>query len=95
MRSAIVKDYQSLLDIAVQEMGSVDAAFELARLNDISITDNLVSGQVIVLPDAPADEYIVNEFETKKLFPATADKEGDGSPGGIGFMGIGIDFKVS
>jgi hypothetical protein len=95
MRSVTVKDYQTLPDIAVQEMGSVDAAFELARLNDISVTDNLVSGQVILLPDAPADEYVVNEFHTKKLFPATAEKENESVQGGIGFMGIGIDFKVS
>jgi len=94
MRSVIVKDFQTLLDVAVQEMGSVDSVFDLARLNDISITDALQSGQQILLPDAPADEYIVNEFETKQLFPATADKDSD-KKGGIGYMGIGIDFKVS
>lgn len=95
MRNVTVKDYQTLFDIAVQEMGSVDAAFDLARLNDLSISDALVSGQVIVLPDAPTDEYVMNEFEAKKLFPATADKGEENVLGGIGYMGIGIDFKVS
>lgn len=95
MRNVTAKDFQNLFDVAVQEMGSVDAAFELARLNDISITDDLVSGQLILLPDQPADDYVVNEFDIKKLFPATSDKAGDNVRGGIGFMGIGIDFKVS
>lgn len=95
MRSVTVKDYQNLFDLACQEIGSVDAAFDLARINDLAITDDLVSGQMILLPDAPVDEYVVNEFKTKKLFPATSDKGNENVRGGIGFMGIGIDFKVS
>jgi hypothetical protein len=95
MRTIVVKDRQTLFDIAVQAMGDADAAYELARLNDISVTEELESGQQLLMPDEATDESTVGEFKTKKWCPATADQEQDVIPGGIGFMGIEIDFIVS
>jgi hypothetical protein len=42
-----VQANQSLFDIAVQEKGSVFAAFDLAVANDIAVTDDLTPGDVL------------------------------------------------
>ena len=39
----VVQAGQTLLDIAVQEYGTIEAAFMLAKANDMSITDSLQS----------------------------------------------------
>ena len=50
MNSVIVRDGQSLLDICLQELGDVAAAFELADANGLAITDQLTPGQRLTLP---------------------------------------------
>lgn len=42
-----VKDRQSLLDVAIQVLGSAEGVFALAERNGISITDRLTDGQVL------------------------------------------------
>lgn len=49
-----ISEGQSLLDIAIQENGSVLAAFELALVNGISITDNL---DFLLPKSIPKKEY--------------------------------------
>ena len=41
----IAKDRQSLLDVAIQVLGSPTGVFVLAERNGISITDRLTDGQ--------------------------------------------------
>jgi hypothetical protein len=41
---------QTVLDIAVQELGDASRAMELAILNGISLTDELSADQVLVVP---------------------------------------------
>ncbi|MDF7813600.1 hypothetical protein [Hymenobacter sp. YC55] len=41
---------QSLLDICLQELGTLDALFDLADANGISITELLTPGQVLQVP---------------------------------------------
>ena len=50
MSSTIISDGQSLLDVAIQELGSVAAVFDLATTNGLAITDVLIPGQVLVVP---------------------------------------------
>ena len=47
----VVQAGQTLLDIAVQEYGTIEAAFMLARTNDMGITDTLQAGQEIETPE--------------------------------------------
>lgn len=95
MKSVTVKDGQTLFDIAVQSLGIVDRVFELAQLNGLGITDELVSGQIIELPDVKFEhEDIVKHF-TKPWFPASGDADSDLILGGIGYMQIGTNFVVS
>lgn len=39
------RNNQTLLDIAVQECGTVEAAFEIAERNGLALTDELNTGQ--------------------------------------------------
>lgn len=91
-----VRDRQTLPDIALQTSGSMEAIFDLAMANDVSITDNLIDGQeletVAVVNKKVTDMYAMDDVK-----PATALSCEDcmASISGIGYMGIEIDFKVS
>lgn len=92
-----VKDRQSLLDMAVETSGSMEAAFRLSEANDVSLTDTLQDGQVL---DAVAVENAdtVRRYSAQNLQPATAlsaDEMAALAQEGINFMGIEIDFIVS
>lgn len=92
-----VKDRQSLLDMAVQTAGSMEAAFGLSAANSVSLTDTLADGQVL---DTVAAENAdtVRRYSVQGIRPATALSEKEMAAlaqEGIGFMGIEIDFVVS
>jgi hypothetical protein len=94
MRTIIAKEGQTLFDIAVQGMGDAESAYEIGRLNSISVTTGLVSGQVLMLPDQATDADVLREFEIRKYVPATNDIGTDDVGLGIEFWGIEIDFVV-
>lgn len=86
---------QTLIDIAMQYMGNSKRAMELSALNELSLTADLLPGQLIkVLSPAVEDKKKVDEFTKWKLCPASGDQTVI-KPEGIGFWIIGIDFKVS
>ena len=92
-----VKDRQSLLDMAVQTAGSMEATFGLSADNGVSLTDTLADGQVL---DTVAAENAdtVRRYSVQGIRPATALSEKEMAAlaqEGIGFMGIEIDFVVS
>ena len=47
-----VTSRQSVLDIALQHCGSLEAAFDIAQSNGISLTDDLTTGQSMSVPEA-------------------------------------------
>ncbi len=91
-------DRQSLFDVAVERLGSAEAAFALALKNGLSITDALTPGQTILLADV-ADADVSGYFTSRAIRPATAKAETTGGGElvneGIGYWAIGIDFIVS
>ncbi|NDW10444.1 hypothetical protein D0T56_12355 [Dysgonomonas sp. 520] len=89
---AKIKDNQSLIDLAIQTGGSIEAVFDLAIKNNLSITESLVVGTTIATAAVVASQ-IVNYYATRRLTPATDIT--DGVTGGIGAMGIEIDFVVN
>ncbi|MCM1302102.1 MAG: hypothetical protein NC250_01210 [Alistipes senegalensis] len=98
MRSTI-HNKQSLLDMAVQECGSFEAAFALSERNGIALTDDLSAGQELeIVPEDVGNKRIVAALAAQDVQPATAISAEDLACvpyGGIGFMGIEIDFIVS
>lgn len=98
MRSTI-HNRQSLLDMALQECGSFKAAYALAERNGLAITDDLKAGTEIEYgPEDIAKKQIVAGLAAQGAKPATAISAQDAALvpwGGIGLMGIEIDFVVS
>ena len=82
-------DRQSLIDVALQTSGGVEGALGMSIKNDIP-----VSGET-----APVvDKLVLGRYEARGIRPATDISAEDLACvpyGGIGFMGIEIDFIVS
>lgn len=100
MNTAVITSDQSLLDVAIQHSGSLEAAFDIAMQNDISLTDDTTPGQIVQLADEPDNADITNYYAVGNLQPATAitteeinDTLNIGE--GIEFWGIEYDFIVS
>jgi len=93
----IVLNSQSLLDIAIQHCGGAEAAFDIALLNELVLSDNLEVGRQLIVP-AKANRTIAEYYENRRLKPATGLTDlqfAEILDEGIDFMGIEIDFIVS
>ncbi len=71
-----VNDNQSLFDMAVQIAGNVEAAFDLALINGLSITDDLAIGSELKKVEAIKKD-ITNYYINRNVIPATATTEID------------------
>lgn len=94
-----VHSRESFLDVAVQECGTFEAAFDLAGRYDRPLTDELTVGECLeAAPATAAQRRIVAELAVRDARPATAITAADAMRvpwGGIGRMGIENDFKIS
>ena len=92
-----VADRQSLFDISLQVCGSIEAVFELAEANGLSITDTLVPGQVIEYSaDSIRDKLVVQHYANNHVVPSTAiTEESKIMPEGVEYWSIELDFKIS
>lgn len=71
MNNVQVLNRQSLIDIALQETGTIEAAFDIAFANGLSVTD-YVPGTVLVIPDnVVINEQILKYYKTNNIQPAT------------------------
>lgn len=91
MSSVTVKPGQTLADVAVQHLGSEEGVYELAQLNELSLTAVLTAGQQLELPPV-VDKRAKAILSGGKHEPAAGEEE---SPGGIGVWIIEKDFVVS
>lgn len=93
-----VHNRQTLADLALQECGAFEAAFGLALRSGLALTDDPRPGTVL---DYAAGDILqretVAELALRGARPATAPTPADmeAAPyGGIGYMGIEIDFNI-
>jgi len=88
---------QSLLDLALQHTGTIESIFELAVLNEKSITDDMVAGASLLIGEI-SNKDILNYYTTKNIQPATAftkaDKQVLERLEGISIWAINLDFVV-
>ena len=69
----IVKPGQSLVDMAIETYGSINALIDLAFANGASLTDDLTAGQELKGIDFETTEReIVDFYLRKEIHPATA-----------------------
>jgi LysM repeat protein len=99
MKTVTVLENQSLFDIAIQYCGTVESIFDIAMLNNISITAFLDPGQKLLVSnqnygyDEIVDHYIVN-----KIQPATGGITAAQilqQPDGIGAMRVDSTFRIT
>ena len=93
----IALNKQSLPDLAIQELGSLEAVMALSIKNDIPVSAELEVGQVITY-DVAKPTRVVAYLRAQGVKPATGLSSADlgtAPSGGIGFMAIEIDFIVS
>ena len=91
---------QSLLDLALQHTGTTESIFELAEANALNITDDVVAGKTLALPDeAFTNKDILAYYIAKNLQPATAFSKEDEQVferlEGISIWAINLDFIVT
>lgn len=90
--AAAIKERQTVVDYTCQNSGTLEALFELAELNGISITQDLAPGTL--LKARPVERKTVR-FYALSVLDIVTDKTIEPMPGGIGYMQIGNTFKVS
>lgn len=97
MKAVKILFNQTLLDIAVQELGDYARAVELAVLNGLKVTDMPVVGSFVQVPDYDRDKsYLVTLFKDDANKPATGDTGIDTELlQGIGYWRIEQNFRVS
>ncbi len=93
----IVKNNQWLGDVILQCSGSISMLFDLAKLNNKSITDDLIVGGFLNTDINKVEKHIKKHYEIKDIVPATAISKiiENECIGGIGCMQIEVDFIVS
>jgi hypothetical protein len=90
-----VNQGQNLFDIGIQTSGTAQAAFDLALANDRSLTDGLVTGEVLQAT-AILDRRMQRHYADYGIVPATAsDVVLEPGMEGIGYWYVEYDFRVS
>ncbi|WP_343671826.1 hypothetical protein [Chitinophaga sp.] len=98
METVNVKPHQCLLDISMQEKGSTAALFDFAVANARSITDDLIAGESLFIPDIDiVDRSVWQELQEEGVVPSNGYTTEDTAIvlQGIGYMGIQLDYRVS
>jgi hypothetical protein len=98
METVNVQPHQCLLDLSMQLKGGIDALFDFAIANGISITDDLTAGSTLWVPDTEiSDRRTFQTLRDEGVIPSNAYTAEDETAikGGIGYMGIQVDFRVS
>lgn len=90
---------QTLLDMAMQQLGSMDAVFSLAKLNGLSVTQQLADSQILNFSIMPFNRIIAKEFKDNGWKPASATTTSGVQTipvlEGVDYWGIEIDFEVN
>ena len=67
----MVKSKQTFFDLAIQYTGTVENAFAIAQANGKSISDELQSGTMIVIPILTQSVKTLNYYKLRTIVPAT------------------------
>jgi hypothetical protein len=89
----VLQKHQTLLDYSTQHGGMAESLFAMAMLNGIGMTDSIAPG--VPLRINVDKKKVVDAFVQKRLDIACLVAIIPPSPGGIGYMQIENDFKVS
>jgi hypothetical protein len=96
MKTVKVLNGQTMLDIALQELGDVERASEVAVLNDRPITDDLVAGEELSVPAYDTSKRTLVQMLSARGFRPRSGTNPftQTTGGGIDFWEIENDFIV-
>ena len=66
---------QSIIDIAIQQSGTAEAAYEIAAQNGLSITDEPMPGIGLSVPAVAINKPVATYYSNKGIKPATASTD--------------------
>lgn len=91
-----VQHRQTMVDIPLQEYGTLDKLFTMAQSLGKSITDDLTAGDVLDIPVLvlTAKETAISYLLKRAMNIVASAIDATALPGGIGYMKIGTSFKV-
>ena len=92
MNKTITPD-QSLIDIAIQHDGSMEELFAIARLNNVSVTADLIPGAKLKMIDQVTDSRVVKMLKEGGWKPASAIAA-SALLEGIDYWAIETEFEV-
>lgn len=77
MREEVVRNNQSIWDLAIRWYGAPEGVAQLIKDNpNLNFNDDVKAGSVIKITAEPINKAIVEYLEKKKLTPATAYQDG-------------------
>lgn len=97
MKKVPVYNMQTWYDIALLYTGTIENSFAIAFANNRSITDDLVAGELVIIPDALVlAKKEMAYFDARTIIPATGfiKQTVVVADDGIGDMAIGINFII-
>lgn len=87
-----VLEGQTVIDIAVQESGSAEAAYRIARQNGISLTDDLQQMlEQIEIPEV-VDKQVAAYYANRNIKPATASDVNTDNVERVFFEELPVEF---
>lgn len=99
IKPVLVQFNQTIADMAIQQLGSLEDVFALARLNNMAFSDDLITGQQLSYSLTPYNKAVLKIYQDNGSKPAT----GTTAPGqtvpveyeGIDYWAISFDFTIS
>lgn len=94
----LVLNNQTILDVSLQHTGTVENCLAIAVANGFSVSDPLIPGTELIIPEnIKINTDVLNYYSAKKIQPATGGIDPLIIPTlkGIGYMSIADNFKVS
>ncbi len=88
-----VKRFQKTTDFVTQFSGALENLFEMAIMNGIGITDDILPGSMLYVN--AKNKSVVNFYKNSHIDIITPEQRLLQQPGGIGYMQIGRNFIVS
>lgn len=86
-----IKIGQNILDVAAQETGIASNAYDIAKANNLVLTDEIDTDIEIAVPTLTNNKKVRDVFQRKNIKPSSSDNE---VLDGIDFMTIQLDFII-
>lgn len=72
MKNIVISENQNIIDVAMQEYGSLEGLLTFARLNGLALDEDLVSGTNLIVDEAEiVNKQLQSLFENRRVNTGT------------------------